>query len=137
MADQQANAHRPPIDTDALRALRRRRLWVGCGLLLGIVVVCVAAIVIMLQRLEARNANFQPPMTALERERLLPAEPVLDTAPKIEGLHYGSQIQTDGDSLSPSARHAEFEHGLQEPLQILQNDDLHANSEMHSASQTN
>lgn len=71
---------------------RRRKVMIGLGGLLGIVVVGAATIITMLEQLEIRNASFRPPMTSLERERLLPPEPVLEVKPQVEGLRYGTAI---------------------------------------------
>ena len=100
------------------------------GVLLGIVVVCVAIIVTMLQRLETRNASFQPPMTALERQRLLPQDPVLDAAPRIEGLRYGNELQLRKAELSPS----DDAHQAKAPLSTilnLQTDNIRAVAHQH------
>lgn len=75
-------------DRVGARMIRRRKILLGLALLAAVVVVCITSIVLMLERLESRNASFQPPMTALERQRLLPEDPVLVASPKIEGLHY-------------------------------------------------
>ena len=71
---------------------RRRKVMIGVGCLLGIVVVGAATIVTMLEHLETRNASFRPPMTSLEREQLLPPEPVLEVKPQVEGLRYGAAV---------------------------------------------
>lgn len=81
-------------DVHFTRALRRRRVLIGVGLLLGVVAICVAAIVALLQQLEVRNASFQPPMTASERQLLLPADPVLQATPQVEGIRYGTGAHT-------------------------------------------
>lgn len=85
---------------------RRRKIMIGVGGLLGIVVVGAATIVTMLEHLETRNASFRPPMTPLEREQLLPPEPVLEVKPQVEGLRYGSAISpaikaTSVESVTP------------------------------------
>lgn len=102
MADYQPNADDGSQGFDVRRDVRRRKVMLGVGLLMGVVVLCVAAILIMLQRLEARNASFQPPMTALERQRMLPQDPVLDAAPQIEGLRYGKQPVIGSDDFPPA-----------------------------------
>ncbi|MCF7558555.1 hypothetical protein [Pseudomonas petrae] len=71
---------------------RRRKIMIGVGCLLGVVVVGAATIITMLEHLETRNASFRPPMTSLEREQLLPPEPVLEVKPQVEGLRYGAAI---------------------------------------------
>ena len=71
---------------------RRRKIMIGVSCLLSIVVVGASTIVTMLEHLELRNASFRPPMTSLEREQLLPPEPVLEVKPQVEGLRYGSAI---------------------------------------------
>lgn len=87
---------------------RRRKVMIGLGGLLGIVVVGAATIVTMLENLETRNASFRPPMTSLEREQLLPPEPVLEVKPQVEGLRYGAAIlpadqATQHDPVTPDA----------------------------------
>lgn len=69
---------------------RRRKVVLGIGGLVCIAVIGGTTISTMLQRLETRNANFQPPMTSLEREQLLPPEPVLEVKPQVDGLRYGA-----------------------------------------------
>lgn len=110
----------------------------GIGLLLCVVVACVAAIVTMLQRLETRNATFQPPMTALERQRLLPKDPVLDTAPRLDGLRYGDQVEIKAAEFSPVEDAAHDEHPPLSHAMILQTQELHADthSDLHPARQT-
>ncbi|MFK3974009.1 hypothetical protein ACI2KS_25155 [Pseudomonas sp. NPDC087358] len=73
------------------RLIRTRKLLLGVAALLGVVAACVAVIALMLQKLETRSNAYQPPMTELERQRLLPADPVLDAAPRLDGLRYGDQ----------------------------------------------
>lgn len=82
---------------------RRRKIMIGVGCLLGIVVVGAATIVTMLEHLETRNASFRPPMTSLERQQLLPAEPVLEVKPQVEGLRYGAAISPAGQPSGTSA----------------------------------
>lgn len=137
MADKRGDTHGVAQSVDPKRLIRRRRLVLALGALLGVVVICCAAIVIMLQRLETRNANFQPPMTALERQRLLPADPVLDAAPRLEGLRYGAE----GDSpAQPTVMQqaAQLSHvpltqmsGLAEGGNLGVNHDLRAVSHSH------
>ncbi|OQR27130.1 hypothetical protein BWR59_28225 [Pseudomonas sp. Bc-h] len=128
MADSQPDTHGLPEGIDIKRVLRRRKVMVCLGLLLAIVVVCVAAIVLMLQRLEARNASFQPPMTELERQRLLPQDPVLQAAPMIDGLRYGNQLDLKaGDITTPE----DLQHVGHVPLSeavMLQGNDLRADA---------
>lgn len=127
MADYQPNAREVPQGSDLGGDVRRRKVMLGAGLLLFIVVVCVAAILIMLQRLEARNAAFQPPMTALERQRLLPPDPVLDTAPQIQGLRYGQQSPLSSDDLvEPQVEHVS--HGPLGQAPVLEEQYLHVDS---------
>lgn len=139
MAESQPEGARGlPQGANFKRMLRQRKVMLGVGLLLCIVVVCVTAILTMLQRLEARNASFQPPMTALERERLLPPDPVLDAAPKLDGLRYRQQVELKVEGGSPAE--GENQHG-QGPLShalILQHEDLHADahSGLRAAAQT-
>ncbi|MDD1965275.1 hypothetical protein NPS29_08080 [Pseudomonas putida] len=127
MADYQPDAREVPQGSDLRGDVRRRKVMMGVGLLMGIVVLCVAAILLMLQRLEARNASFQPPMTALERQRLLPPDPVLDTAPQIQGLRYGEQPGLIGDDLvAPEVQHVS--HGPLGQAPALEGGNLHADS---------
>jgi type II secretory pathway component PulM len=122
MADLQPDAHEETPGLDFRRDVRRRRMMLGVGLLLSVVVLCVAAILLMLQRLEARNASFQPPMTALERQRMLPQDPVLDAAPQIEGLRYGKSPAVSDDF--PPLEVQQASHGPQG----LDDDGLHADA---------
>jgi hypothetical protein len=96
----------PPDELPVGPTGRRRKVFAGIGGLVCIAVIGGATIITMLQRLEARNANFQPPMTSLEREQLLPPEPVLEIKPQVDGLRYGAVIQaaqpaTIDDQTSP------------------------------------
>ena len=86
---------------------RRRKVMIGVGCLLGIVVVGAATIVTMLEHLETRNASFRPPMTSLERQQLLPAEPVLEVKPQVEGLRYGAAIAPAGQPESGTSATSE------------------------------
>ncbi len=137
MAGRRPDTHGLPEGTDFKWMSRRRKVMLSVGLLLAIVVACIAAIVIMLQRLEARTANFQPPMTAVERLRLLPHDPVLDISPKLEGLRYRDETQIKaGDTSSEEVREIgqiPLSHAL-----ILRSDDLHAiaHQGLRPASQT-
>jgi hypothetical protein len=127
MAESRPDAQEVAQVLDAGRDVRRRKVLMGVGLLMGVVVLCVAAILIMLQRLEAKNASFQPPMTALERQRMLPQDPVLNAAPQIDGLRYGKQPAVGSDDF-PSPKVQPVSH---EPLSeafILENDRLHADA---------
>lgn len=129
MAHHQPNDLGLPDSDDSRRMIRRRRVLWGVGSLLGVAMVCVAVIMVMLQRLEARTANFQPPMTALERQRLLPKDPVLDAAPRLEGLRYGDDAGTDPTHYSVKEVQAQ---GRDVPLGqtlIRHETDLHANAE--------
>lgn len=118
---------------------RRRKMVVCLGALLAIVVVCVAAILIMLQRLEARNASFQPPMTELERLRLLPHDPILETAPKLDGLRYGQQVEPDArdnpNSYSPVENDPANGQGAMSRTLMQRSDELHAETSIRSAIQ--
>lgn len=78
--------------------VRRRKVMVMLAVFLLVVVLCVTAIGVMLQRLEAKNANFHPPMTSSERELLMPNEPQLDATPSVNGLRYRVEQQDVGDS---------------------------------------
>lgn len=119
-----------PEDTSAFRTdhvgartIRRRKILLGLALLAGVVVVCIASIVLMLERLESRNASFQPPMTALERQRLLPQDPVLVASPKLEGLHYGDPPHVS----KVGAPSGEEGHSAQDYMEstLLRSQDLH------------
>jgi hypothetical protein len=127
MADLRPDAHEMTQGLDFRRDARRRRMLLGIGMLLAVVVLCVAAILIMLQRLEARNASFQPPMTSLERQRMLPQDPVLEAAPQIDGLRYGKQPGAAVDDFPP----LEAQPVSHEPLgqdSMIDGENLHANS---------
>lgn len=123
---------------DHRQSTRRRKVMLSIGLLLCVVVACVAAIVTMLQRLETRNATFQPPMTALERQRLLPKDPVLDAAPRLDGLRYGDQVEIKAAEFSPVEDPSHDEHPPLSHAMILQIQELHADthSDLHPARQT-
>lgn len=68
-----------------------RKVWAMAGVLLLSVLLCCAAIAWMLHGLEARHAARQPPMSALEREQMLPPEPRLEATPQVDGIHYRPQ----------------------------------------------
>lgn len=110
------------------RMPRRRKVMLGVSLLLVVAVVCVAAILVMLHRLEARNAAFQPPMTALERQRLLPSDPVLDTAPRLEGLRYRQQGELKAEGFSPVESVDAEDQGPANHLLLLHGGNLHADA---------
>jgi hypothetical protein len=129
MAHHQPNDLGLPNSDDSSRMIRRRRVLWGVGSLLSVVVVCVAVVMVMLQRLETRTASFQPPMTALERQRLLPEDPVLEAAPKLDGLRYGDEAQSAPTHYSVKEVETQ-EHGA--PLgqaMLLQQTHLHANTQ--------
>jgi hypothetical protein len=119
---------------------RRRKAMVCIGALLSIVMVCVAAIVIMLQRLEARNASFQPPMTELERQRLLPPDPILDTAPRLNGLRYGQQVEpgagSDPGGYSPVEHDPSQAQGALSHALMQHRDEWHAQTGLRSTVQS-
>jgi hypothetical protein len=135
MADTQPDARGVPQGGEFKRLARRRKVLIGVGCLLGVVVVCFAAILIMLQRLETRNANFQPPMTALERQSMLPSDPVLSSAPRLDGLRYGDDsLKVEG--FSPSqAPELQFNTVPHAQPPSLQGDNLRANIDVHGVSQ--
>jgi hypothetical protein len=81
MAYAQPEIDAVPEHNRAAPARRRRKVIIGA-----------ASIITMLDRLEMRNASFRPPMTSLEREQLLPPEPVLEIKPQVEGLRYGADV---------------------------------------------
>ncbi|WP_342653110.1 hypothetical protein [Pseudomonas sp. F3-2] len=115
----------------------RRRALIGMGCLLGIVVICVAFITYMLNHLETRRGSVQPPMTALERERLLPGDPVLETAPRLDGLRYRDNDQSGVDGFSPS--HTTDQQFSPMPLNqtlILQGRDLPLTHGLHASTET-
>jgi hypothetical protein len=93
MAHAQPEIEAVGVQEGAAPLRRRRKVMIGVGCLLGIVVVGAVTITTMLERLETRNASFRPPMTSLEREQLLPPEPVLEIKPQVEGLRYGAAVQ--------------------------------------------
>jgi hypothetical protein len=98
MAGNEPGQHRSARRIE-LKPVSRRKVMLGFAAMLLVIVVCVGAIVVMLQRLETRNANFQPPMTSRERERLLPPEPTLVSSPELQGMHYREGA---GDLADPS-----------------------------------
>ncbi|RJX82560.1 hypothetical protein [Pseudomonas sp. LS-2] len=129
MADQQPDAQKLQQGMDVEQIVRRRKVMLGVGVLLAIVVVCVTAIGIMLHRLEARNAAFQPPMTALERQRMLPPDPVLDAAPSTDGLRYGRPADVSLDNyttVDPQPSPVPLKGYLMLKGNNLQGDDLRA-----------
>lgn len=97
---------------------RRRNVMIGVGCLLGIVVVGAGTIITMLEHLETRNASFRPPMTPLEREQLLPPEPVLEVKPQVDGLRYGAAIVPSGQPVSVGPAKSEETSGPASPLII-------------------
>mgnify|MGYP000043864515 CR=1 FL=1 len=112
------------------KVLRRRKVMIGIGALLSIAAVCVADILLMLQRLEARNASFQPPMTELERQRLLPPDPILEAAPKLEGLRYGQQVEIDSANLVPVEHDPSQAQGSLSRALMQRRQQLHAESDV-------
>jgi len=134
MADQQPeSASERSQGTDHRQMLRRRKVMLGMGLLLGVVVICIAAVLTMLHRLEARNASFQPPMTALERQRLLPQDPVLNATPRLDGMRYRDQVEIKSGEFSPAEPADDEPQDDHSPLShvlILQAGDLHADAHM-------
>lgn len=112
------------------KVLRRRKVMIGIGALLSIAAVCVAAILLMLQHLEARNASFQPPMTELERQRLLPPDPILEAAPKLEGLRYGQQVELDSADLVPVEHDPSQAQGSLNRALMQRRQQLHADSDV-------
>lgn len=129
MAHRQPNDLGLPDSDDSRRLIRRRRVLWGLSSLVGMVVVCVAVIMMMLQRLEARTANFQPPMTALERQRLLPKDPVLEAAPKLDGLRYGEEAGSDATHYSVKEVEAQPRDVPLGQALLLQQTHLHANAQ--------
>jgi len=129
MAHRQPNGLGLPNSDDSRGVTRRRRVLWGLGSLMGIVVICVAIIMIMMQRLEARTASFQPPMTALERQRLLPNDPVLDAAPRLDGLRYGEEAGSDATLYSVKEVEAQPRDVPLGQALIIQQTHLHANAQ--------
>lgn len=118
--------------------LSRRKILLSIGLLLSIVLVSVAAILSMLHRLEARSATFQPPMTDLELQRILPQDPVLDAAPQLDGLHYRQHIDLKADGYLPADQQSSDARAPLSHVLILQSGNLRAESPspLRPASQT-
>ena len=108
------------------RMPRRRKVMLGIAALAGIAAVSVVTILIMLERFEAKSASFQPPMTALERQQLLPQDPVLNAAPKLDGLRYGHQVERTSEGYTPVKGDAEDAHGPLGHAMILRGEDLRA-----------
>lgn len=98
MLDQDRSQMRPGFQSDRVGG---RRLLIALCLLSVAGMLCIGCILLLLQHVEAKNASFKPPMTALERERLLPPEPRLETTPSLGGLRYGEQAR-QGVSDDPS-----------------------------------
>ncbi|HEY0287132.1 MAG TPA: hypothetical protein VGC62_09000 [Pseudomonas sp.] len=90
----------------------RRKVLLMLGILMLVVLICVAAIGLMLRRLEAQNASFHPPMTESEREQLLPPEPRLEVAPSVDGLRYGKQVGLQRDNVDSLSEEPSAEKGL-------------------------
>lgn len=107
MAEDQRPVLQPTFDYVRTR-LNRRKVLAMLGVLILVIVGCVAAIDLMLDGLEARNASFHPPMTPSERESLMPTEPRLDVAPSVDGLRYGSA--TTGAGGTNASRAQELSH---------------------------
>lgn len=93
MAEDQRTVLQPTFDYVRTR-LSRRKVVAVLAVLILVAIGCVAAVGLMLDRLEVRNANFHPPMTPSERESLMPSEPRLDVAPSVDGLRYRSEDQS-------------------------------------------
>jgi hypothetical protein len=75
-----------------------RKVWMIAGTLALVVLLCFGVIAWIVFGLEAEHAAFQPPMSALERERLLPPEPRLEATPQVDGLRYREQAEQQADS---------------------------------------
>lgn len=126
-------AERQPKRTESVaqganfsRMLHKRNVMLGIGVLLGIAAVSVATILSMLERFEAKSASFHPPMTALERQQLLPQDPILNAAPKLDGLRYGRQVEHNAEGYTPVKGDAgEPQGSLDRPLK-RRGDDLRA-----------
>lgn len=101
MAEKQPVSAVPLTDNSRRRSSRRRLVMYAAGVLCAMAVVGVASIRIMLERLEARSASFQPPMTSLERQRLLPSDPVLQAPKMLENIRYGDKVGAEGGGLTP------------------------------------
>lgn len=137
MADTQPDVHEIPKGRAARRLYVRRRALIGMGCLLGIVVICVAVITYMLNHLESRRGSVQPPMTALERERLLPGDPVLETTPRLDGLRYRDSDQSGVDGFSPSqTTDQQFSPMPLNQTLILQGRDLPLTHGLHASTET-
>lgn len=94
-----------PTFAYARTRLSRRKVVTILGVLVLVVIACIATIGLMLERLETRNANFHPPMTPAERESLMPSEPRLDVAPSVDGLRYRGEDSTV--TIKGDTRHAQ------------------------------
>jgi hypothetical protein len=79
-------------------AVNTRKVWMMAGILALVVLLCFGVIAWMVFGLEAEHAAFQPPMSALERERLLPPEPRLEATPQVDGLRYRAQAERQAHS---------------------------------------
>jgi len=109
MAEDQRAVLQPTFDY-VRRRISRRQVLIAVAILLLVMVGCFAAVGVMLERLETRNANFHPPMTPSERESLMPAEPRLDVAPSVDGLRYRSQDTRVSDSGASRAQELSHAH---------------------------
>ncbi|MEB0040036.1 MULTISPECIES: hypothetical protein [unclassified Pseudomonas] len=70
-----------------------RKVWAMVGVLLLTLMVCCGVIAWLIHSLQAQHAAFSPPMSDLERERLLPPEPRLEVMPRLDGIRYRQQAQ--------------------------------------------
>lgn len=87
-------AQQPPRDNEQAYqpdSVNVRTVWTMVGVLMLAVVLCCAVIVWLINSLEARHDAFKPPMSALERERLLAPEPRLEVTPRLDGIRYRQQ----------------------------------------------
>ncbi|WP_268800591.1 hypothetical protein [Pseudomonas huanghezhanensis] len=99
MADDQLPFAGPALTGEGVkRTARHKVIWVVAVMAL-IAALCVTGVMLMIERLEARNANFHPPMTELERQQLMPAEPRLDISPSVEGLRYADEADSSANEI--------------------------------------
>ena len=68
-----------------------RKAGAVVGALLLTLLLCCGVIAWLINSLEAQHAAFNPPMSALERERLLAPEPRLEVTPRLDGIRYRQQ----------------------------------------------
>jgi len=77
---------------------REPRVWLAALMLLLAVLLCGGAIALLLGHLREGAARQQPPLSRLERERLLPPEPRLQATPYADGEAFRARAIQQRDS---------------------------------------